>query len=404
MPLQAILLSITILLSVLLTQHKGIDKSVPQATSPSSPSFAADLSSFTNELSRNLSERINSFSKIVFAEADRGERKIADFSLASVEAGREFTKNQTQIMSSNLSVAGQILKARINKFFENLAKENVPLPAAANLNQFASQTYEKSQGEAATGILNTSSECLKNNFPILSAKAFIVKYLDHNLTVLELNPDKRWPIASLTKMMTSIITLEAISSEAKVNLSEKAVNTEGTAGNFKRGEMFKSYDLVKAMMVASSNNAAVALAEFLGEQEFINEMQRKANDLKMYNTTYLEPTGLSFINQSTVGDLVKLVNYIYQNHPDIFLISRQKEAELAELKSGEVRKVGTVNQFAGEVDFLGGKTGYIDEAGRNLVALFDINGQRVLFIVLGAEDAFKEVGDLKKTVQECGSR
>ncbi len=402
MPLQAILLSITILLSVLLTQHKGIDKSVPQAASPKSPSFAADLSSFTNELSRNLSERTNSFSEIVFAEADKGEREIVDFSLASIKAGREFTKNQTQIMSSNLAVAGQILKVRINKFFENLARENLPLPAAANLNQFASQTYEKSQGEAATGILNISSECLRKNFPTLSAKAFIVKYLDYNLTVLELNPEKRWPIASLTKLMTSVVAIEKIGPEEKVEFDEKALGAQGAAGDFKAGEVFSSLDLIKAMLISSSNKAAVALTEALGDKNFIDEMQRKANDLKMYNTTYLEPTGLSFVNQSTAGDLVKLVNYIYQNHPDIFLISRQKEAELTELKSREVRKIGTVNQFAGEVDFLGGKTGYIDEAGRNLVALFDIKGQRVLFIVLGAENAFKEVGDLKKTVQECG--
>lgn len=402
MPFQAILLSITILLSVLLTQHKGTDKSVSPATSPESPSFAADFSSFTNELSRNLSERTNSFSKIVFAEADKGERKIANFSLSSIKAGQEFLENQARLINSNFAAADQILKNRVNEFFENLAKENLSLPAAPDLNQLVSQTYEKSQGGAATGILNVSSECILKNFGTLTAKAFIVKYLDYNPTVSELNPDKRWPIASLTKLMTSVIAKEKIDSEDRVSLSEKALNTEGRAGDFKPGEIFKAYDLVKAMLVVSSNNAAVALAEFFGEQEFVNEMQRKANDLKMYNTTYLEPTGLSFVNQSTAGDLVKLVNYIEQNHPDIFLISRQKEAELIELKSGEVRKIGTVNQFAGQPDFVGGKTGYIDEAGRNLIALFEIKGQRVLFIVLGADDAFKEIGDLKKTVQECG--
>lgn len=390
MPLQAILLSITILISVLLTQHKGIDESVPQAASPGRSSFTADLSSFTNELSQNLSERANSFSKIVFSEAGRGERKI-----------REFLKNQTQIMGSNLAAADQVLKSNIKKFFENLAKENLPLPAAANLNQLTSQTYEKSQGGAATGILNISSECLKENFPALSAKTFVVKYLDYNLTVSELNPEKRWPIASLTKLMTSVIALEAIGSEARVVLSEKAVNTEGAAGDFKPGETFQAYDLVKAMLVASSNDAAAALTEFFGEQKFMNEMQRKANDLKMYNTTYLEPTGLSFVNQSTASDLVKLVKYIYENHPEILTVSREPAAELKELKSGKSRKIETVNQFAGQPDFIGGKTGYIDEAGRNLIGLFEIKGQRVLFIVLGAEDAFAEVGALKKMIEGC---
>ncbi len=401
MPFQAILLSITVLISILITQHEAIKQNMlPEVGVNNQPS---ESTSFTKDLSLNLSEKRIAFVKNVFGKADWLQKEAVD----TLNAAKNFLGNQTRAIGSNFAATDQILRNNVDKFFENLAKED-SLPSAPpdsnrnnpDLNQFSSQNYEKS--EAASGdILNMSSECVMKNFPSLTAKALLVKYLDYNLTISELNPEKRWPIASLSKLMTSVIALEKIGPDAKVTMSKKAVNTEGTAGDFKPGEIFRVYDLIKAMMVASSNNAAVALSEALGGQEFINEMQRKANDLKMHNTTYLEPTGLSFINQSTVNDLVKLVGYVAQNHPEIFLISKERKIEIVDLKSGEEREIMTVNQLAGESDFIGGKTGYIDEAGRNLIALFDINEQKVLFIVLGADNAFREVGELKKMVERC---
>jgi D-alanyl-D-alanine carboxypeptidase len=122
----------------------------------------------------------------------------------------------------------------------------------------------------------------------------------------------------------------------------------------------------------------------------------------MFKTTYLESTGLSVINQSTVNDLAKLATYIYFNHPEILEISRQKETEITELKSNKARKLLSINKFAGEPDFIGGKTGYIEESlGRNLIALFEINGKTVLTITLGADDSFEETARLKEFVQNC---
>ena len=132
-------------------------------------------------------------------------------------------------------------------------------------------------------------------------------------------------------------------------------------------------------------------------------MQKKAAELKMFQTSYLEPTGLSFINQSTANDLARLVNYARQNHPELLEISRQKEIEIFELKSKKSRKLLSVNRFAGQPDFIGGKTGYIEESGRNLIALFNINGKIILSIVLGADDSFKETEKIKSFIQKCTS-
>jgi len=267
-------------------------------------------------------------------------------------------------------------------------------------------------------LSNPVCQLNQSDFSDFKSRVILIKYLmdnpsDSDETIFEFNADKRWPIASITKLMTAVVAIEKMDLDQKITLTEKAVNTEGVAGEFQVDEVFKLQDLIKAMLMASSNDAAMAIAESFseprnstelslpGERDFINEMQKKAAELKMFSTTYLEPTGLSFINQSTANDLAKLMTYIYFKHPEILEISRQKEVEILELKSGRKRKILTVNRFAGEPDFIGGKTGYIDEAGRNLISIFEINGRKVLSVVLGADDSFQETEKLKNLVKNC---
>ena len=239
------------------------------------------------------------------------------------------------------------------------------------------------------------------NKTVFTARAILTKYPDYNSSFFELNPEKRWPIASLTKLMTSVIAVEKIGADKEITISEKAFFTEGATGNLETGEVYKIDDLIKAMLISSSNDAAAAIAESFGEKKFIDEMQKKAAELKMFQTTYLEPTGLSYINQSTVNDLAKLINYIYKNYSGLLEISRQKEIKTTDLKTKKQKTLFSVNKFAGELDFIGGKTGYIEESGRNMVGLFNIAGKTVLTIVLGAENSFEETTKLKDFVQKC---
>ena len=110
----------------------------------------------------------------------------------------------------------------------------------------------------------------------------------------------------------------------------------------------------------------------------------------MSNTIYFNPSGLSFLNQSTPNDLAKLANYIYNDRRKIFDITKQKEMPIKEISFQKTRNLANINQLSGRNDFIGGKTGYLDESGRNLISLFNINNQPILTIILGAEDAYKE--------------
>ncbi|MDP3901368.1 MAG: serine hydrolase [bacterium] len=211
-----------------------------------------------------------------------------------------------------------------------------------------------------------------------------------------LNPDQYWPLASLTKLMTAVISLENIPEDKEIFFSSNAVAIDGNAGNFKEGEMFLRDDLVKAMMTVSSNDAAVALAESFngGIDEFIIKMNSKALELRMNQSSFFDPSGLNLANQSNIHDIEKLILYIYRYHPEIFKWSTHKSVDLTELNSKTKRTVNSINLFAGQPGFIGGKTGYLEEANGNLASLFSYKGRIILIITLGAEDRFGETSKL----------
>lgn len=212
--------------------------------------------------------------------------------------------------------------------------------------------------------------------PGITATAVLVRDWFASEPALVFNAEQQWPMASLTKLMTAAVALENIGKDAKITMSEKAIATESAAGNFSVGGVYSFTDVLSALLKVSSNDAAVALAEFVGENKFLELMNQKAADLKMQHTRFFDPSGLSSLNQSTLEDLEKLVEYIYYQHPEIFRITQEKE--------------GNIHPFAGRPDFIGGKTGFIDEANGNLISLFNNNGQPLLIIVLGSDDRAKD--------------
>ena len=387
MRFQAVLLSLVILISLLISGAKfSSTRSSNKNVSQTAP---AETSVFMKDLYSALS----------------GKVALVGQNLTVIN------RNLNQNLNQNLNALSQNLTVTANELDQNLAA--LKQIASANVHDFLARASESNSENppyvvSYPALVSKAEINAEQIFPCnpnqsaFTSKAMLMKYLDYNFNVFELNPEKRWPIASLSKLMTALVAIEKIDSDKEIIMTEKAVSSDGTVGDFKAGEIFKIRDLIKAMLVGSSNDAAVAIAEDFGERDFINEMQKKAAELKMFQTAYWESTGLSVVNQSTVNDLAKLVTYIYFNHPEILEISRQKETELTELKSNTSRKLLSINKFAGEPDFIGGKTGYIEEAlGRNLIALFEINGKTVLTITLGADDSFEETARLKEFVQNC---
>lgn len=226
--------------------------------------------------------------------------------------------------------------------------------------------------------------------PPISAVAGVALDLDAGKTLWERRPLQRHPLASLTKLMTVVVAMENIGAEKIVTITDEDILAEGDAGGFKSGETFSVRDLVAAILLSSSNDAADTLARFYGVKSFVDAMQQKAAGLGMTNTSFFDPSGLSSLNQSTVLDLITFMRALRAEHPDILALSNTKERAIIEQSSGKPRVIKNINAFAGTSDFRGGKTGYTPEAHGNLISLFNTSGRMLLIIVLGTDDRFGE--------------
>ena len=241
-----------------------------------------------------------------------------------------------------------------------------------------------------------------NDFPDLRVTAALVKELGASKPLFVYHPTARWPLASVSKLMTAVVALDDLGPATILTVSQSAVDTEGVAGGLKAGEKYSVIDLVRALLTVSSNDAAMVLAEAYDAKHLDKEayerainktalftaaMQQKARDLGMSETYYGDPSGLSVVNQSIITDLEALTNHIVVSHPELLEITRKKENKVLERRTMTWHILPNINQLAGQADFLGGKTGETEEAGGNLLSLFKYNGKQYLIIVLGTESA-----------------
>lgn len=212
-----------------------------------------------------------------------------------------------------------------------------------------------------------------------------------------LNSEKKWPVASLTKLMTALVVSDGLPDSKRVVIKKDHVDlTDGAAyGSVIVDEEYTVSDLKKALLLVSSNVAAEALAHEYGRGKFIELMNEYASQIGMENTYFADPTGLSVRNQSTIGDMAKLVLFIYKNEPEIFKITKQANGIIYDWRTGSIRSLSNINKFVDRSDFIGGKTGTTPESVGNLISVFStgsLDGR--IIVVLGSEDRFEETKNL----------
>src|SRR3990167_2186284 len=210
--------------------------------------------------------------------------------------------------------------------------------------------------------------------------------------------DKRWPIASLTKLMTAVVALENMDTNQIAIMSPEAMAIESPSGGFSLGGKYRINDLIRAMLLVSSNDAAEQIALTFGRDEFIKAMNGKALELGMTETNFIDPTGLSARNQSTINDLVRLTEYIRLFRPEMLATTKKTSGTITEVKTGKRRTLNNINPLASGKDFIGGKTGSTPEAGGNLISVFNIGGGPKIIIILGADDKFAETTKVKNSL------
>ena len=207
----------------------------------------------------------------------------------------------------------------------------------------------------------------------------------------EKNIDEKFAPASVTKIMTMLLTMEAVDSgkitlQDKVTCSENAKKMGGSTMLLDTGEIRTVEELIKGVAIASGNDAAVALAEYLGgtEDAFVEMMNKRAQELGMVNTTFKNCNGLPIEGHLSTARDISIMSLELLKHPTILKYSGIYMETISEGRKSPIELVNhnkLVRFFEG-CDGL--KTGYTEEAKYCISATATRNGVRMLSVIMGA--------------------
>ncbi len=201
------------------------------------------------------------------------------------------------------------------------------------------------------------------------------------------NPEKRLPIASITKIMTAVVVLENCNPEEHVQFKRQWALTEGSSSGFREGGWYTVRQLLYALMLSSGNDAAMALAcHTAGSvEEFARLMNAKASELGMTNTCFKNPHGLDEKGHySTSSDMAKLAAAAMKNEQFV-VISSTKEAKIGKYRFSNHNKL-----LWKYPNVVGVKTGYTSSAGRTLVTCVKKNGMTLVCVTLNDSDDWND--------------
>ena len=225
-----------------------------------------------------------------------------------------------------------------------------------------------------------------------------VAYADGDGLVYGKNADRRVPIASITKLMTALVVMESGEPLTEwLDFRERHIPAPANAyTRIRVSSELRRSDVLRIALMSSENFAAHTLARHHpgGYDAFIEAMNAKAGELGMLKTTFVDPTGLSIDNRSTAADLVRLVRAASQ-YPQIREYSTTRYFT-AQFRQPRYRLAfGNTNVLVHRESWGVGvsKTGYLSDAGRCLVMLFELDGQPLVTVLLDSLGTRSPIGD-----------
>lgn len=273
------------------------------------------------------------------------------------------------------------------------------------------------QAAPSEGTLNSQDDSLitaalkRASAPKLRSAIALVYDQEEQRPLYSKNADAVVPIASITKLMTAMVLLDAeLPMEEEITISVQDMDTlKGTHSRMRPGMTFARGELLKLALMASENRAAAALARTYpgGSGAAIARMNAKARELGMKDTWFRDATGLNSGNVSTARDLVKMTLAAQQYE----LIQQYSTASshLVEVPGYRSLRFGNTNPLVKSASWDIGlsKTGYISEAGRCLVMAANITQRPVVIVLLDSWGKRTRVGDanrVKKWIENVYAR
>ena len=244
-----------------------------------------------------------------------------------------------------------------------------------------------------TAVLTTATEL---QGPEISAKSAVLMEASTGKILYESNPDERLPIASVTKIMTMLLIMEALDSgkiaiDEMVTASERAKSMGGSTMFLETGEQLPVSDMLKGIAVASANDGAVAMAEHIAgsEEGFVSMMNQRAKELGMENTNFVNTNGLDDDNHFSSARDVALMSRELIKHPKIFEYTTIWTDSLRDGKFALANTNKLIRFYQGAN---GLKTGSTSKAMCCLSATAMRNDMQLIAVVLGAPTSKERFG------------
>lgn len=239
---------------------------------------------------------------------------------------------------------------------------------------------------------------LTQTAPNFAARQYALYDVDSQTFIASSNADEPVPLASTSKIMTTIVTIEDGNLNDVVTVSSQAANQIGSTAGLRTNEKMTVHNLLYGALLNSGNDAAYALAGYLGQKtggdgatdwtsevnRAVQLMNQKASDLGLRSLHYEEPSGLNSANVGSARDLAKLAAYALKN--DTFRqITSTPTYTISSVDGSLTHNLTNSNRLVGEWAYqgaIGVKTGFTPEAGHNLVGAAERDGHRLIAVVL----------------------
>lgn len=228
----------------------------------------------------------------------------------------------------------------------------------------------------------------QKDFPIINSRRYVVLDRNSKSDILGKDENKETPMASTTKIMTTIIALENCKDlNEEVIVDKKAVQIGGSKLKIKEGDKITVNDLLYGMMLRSGNDASIALAIYLSGsvENFVNQMNEKAKSLKLTHTHFTSPYGLDNpMHYTTPHELAILTDYALKNETFRKIVGTKSTT--IKINGNPVEIKNTNELLCNNIEGVYGvKTGFTNGAGRCLVTAIKRNNMDLIVVTLEAD-------------------
>ena len=246
--------------------------------------------------------------------------------------------------------------------------------------------------ENSNGLASSMNLVVKTPIPKISAKNFLVANIATGEKILSKDSSQAVPVASLTKIMTGVVASELVYLGKSIAVDDSMLAAALSSFDPEPGEKYIAFDLLYPLLMQSSNQAANILAGFIGRNQFISNMNKKAESLSMKNTIFVDVSGEMAGDVSSAQDLEKLLRYTYFKRKFIFNVSKGEQDYRF-----EGRKLDNLKNYNELIDLdnlVGIKNGETKAAGQTLAGVWEFDTKYgkipIAIIILGSKDRVED--------------